>query len=302
MQANFEEDIHTGYLGMSFAPANFQDADARAQHSIAPVITNISLSHLSESNDKQQQAKLLKRKVREIISAHQERTIQYFTKPVPADHPLNVANTLLTKYGKILTPNSYDPSRPQPQFLKDYLIDVSGQGIEELNVHIAELEKSRASDTPLQRISSITKGLLDYMKVVGDELIMLDTRLQNECILLDMVADKVLQLTSLDTPDIDGFQEMMEIYVNRQFEKYQIESLYWNYIYTVQKYSALRDIMTSQRIMSFEEPMCCVCMSEPVVIAFNPCGHTFCTNCSKRTVSCHVCRQIIQSRLRVFFT
>jgi hypothetical protein len=37
-------------------------------------------------------------------------------------------------------------------------------------------------------------------------------------------------------------------------EKHPIESLYWDYIYTIQKYSGLRDILIPQRTAATNEP------------------------------------------------
>jgi hypothetical protein len=143
--------------------------------------------------------------------------------------------------------------------------------------------------------------MLDYMRDVGDELIRLDQKLRNECSLLDSVTDKIDQLIGLPNPDIPGFQEMMESYIHKQFKNHPIEALYWDYIFTLQKYSILRDILIPQRMANQVDPLCCICMTEPVIMALIPCGHTFCTNCSKRTLVCHVCRQIVSGKLRVFF-
>ena len=94
---------------------------------------------------------------------------------------------------------------------------------------------------------------------------------------------------------------MMELYIEKQFMNHPIESLYWDYINTLHKYSLLRDMLIPQRIANQIEPLCCICMNDPIITAMVPCGHTFCGNCSKRSTVCHVCRQIITSRLRVFF-
>ena len=81
------------------------------------------------------------------------------------------------------------------------------------------------------------------------------------------------------------------------------ETLYWDYINTVQKYAILREILMPQRtsLLTTNDPICCICMTETVVIVFTPCGHTFCTNCSKRSVVCHICRQMVTNRVRIYF-
>ena len=160
---------------------------------------------------------------------------------------------------------------------------------------------TRARDTSINKWTSISRNLLDYMRDVGDELIRIDQKLRNECSLLDSVVEKVHQIIDLPKVELDGFECMMEAYIEKQFEHHPIRDIYWDYIYTLQKYTALRDILIPQRVANTSEPTCSICMTEPVVMAMIPCGHTFCTNCSKRTILCHVCRQTVTNRLRVFF-
>ena len=51
-----------------------------------------------------------------------------------------------------------------------------------------------------------------------------------------------------------------------------------------------------------EFSLCSVCMNDGVSTAFIPCGHTFCTVCSNKTIhSCYFCRAKIQSKLKLYF-
>jgi len=159
---------------------------------------------------------------------------------------------------------------------------------------------SRAKESPIVFWNSITRHLLDHMRDVGDELLCIDEKLRNQCTHLDSVVEKVSQLVALENPEIDGFEDMMELYIKKQFDKCSIETLYWDYLHTLQKYTTLRDLLIPHRT-STSEPLCSICMTEIVIMAMVPCGHTFCTNCSKKTIVCHVCRQPVTSRLRVFF-
>lgn len=289
-------DPHTNY-----APADFSEAvQDRPPQSIATAVTNVSLYHSQENSEKINQAKVWRKKVRDILQNHQERILQFFTKPLPTDHPMKVAHSLLTKYGKNISQN-FDSHRTPPQLFKDFLKDPSGNGFLSLNQYIGDLEKARAADSPTQRWSNMTRSLLDYMRNVGDELLRIDQKLQSECNLLDTVVEKVIQLTNLGNPGVEGFEELMESYIDKQFESHPIEELYWDYINTVQKYSGLRDILMPQRTANITEPVCCICMTEVAILAFTPCGHTFCTNCSKKTSVCHICRQVVSNRIRLFF-
>jgi Zinc finger, C3HC4 type (RING finger) len=308
MQDNIT-DMESGYVpGTAFASADFPDADGAAPtNSLTSTVTSVSLYHLNDINEKNQQAKAWRKKVRDIIQSHQELIIDFLMqKPLPEHHVVKFANHILTKYGKVLTPGSnpsgFDTSKASLIYLKDFIVDSKTSGIDDLNTYIKTLEEYKASDTPLQRWTYVVKSLIDYMRITGDELVGLDQRLQRECRLLDTAAEKLIQVSSLDSLEIEGFYEMVQTYIIRLFDKHPIEKLYWDYMSTVQKYSAIRDVLTSQRVMNSAEPLCCICMTEVVVMAFVPCGHTFCTNCSKKTMNCHVCRQHVQNRVKLYFS
>jgi len=288
--------------GTVYASANFPDAEPiepRIQTSIVTAVSNVILYHVSEAVDKQQQFRQWRRKIREIIQNHEEKILQFFTKQLPEDHSLKSAHTLLAKYGKLI---NYDSSRQVPKFFKEFIIDAPQRGEELLNTYMDSLLASKQSETSIQKWISVSRHLIDYMRDTGDELIRLDQRLQSECQRIDLITDKVSQLVALPNPELDGFQEMMDLYIDKQFKTNALESNYWDYIFTLQKYSLLRDILIPQRTQIQSDPLCCICMTEPIVIAFGPCGHTFCTNCSKRTAVCHICRQAVTTRLRVFFS
>jgi len=286
--------------GVVYAPADFPDVDIieKPLANISTTVSNVILFHVSDAAEKQNQHRTWKRKVREILQNHQEKILQFFLKPLPENHPLKVTHILLTKYGKI---TNYDTGRATPQFFKDYIRDSPQTGNDMLNAYISELSESRKNETPIHKWLNMTRHMLDYLRDTGDELIRLDQKLHSECQRLDSVVEKVSQLVALPNPELDGFQEMMVKYIDKQFELSELESFYWDYIFTLQKYSILREILIPQRLANQPDPLCCICMTEPIVMAMSPCGHTFCMNCSKRTVVCHICRQQVVSRLRVFF-
>jgi hypothetical protein len=287
--------------GTVYASPDFPDAeplDIKSNTTVSTTVSNLILYHVSDAAEKQNQHRTWKRKVREILQIHQEKILQFFINPIPNDHPLKTAHTLLTKYGKI---TNYDTIRPIPQFFKDFIIEAPQLGISQLNTYLTDLSETKSLDTPVNRWINMSRHMLDYLRDLGGEIIRLDQRLQMECQRIDSVVEKISQLIALPNPELEGFHEMMDKYIEKQFETNTLETLYWDYIYTLQKYSVLREILIPQRLANQSEPLCCICMTEPIVIAMSPCGHTFCTNCSKRSIVCHICRQHITTRLRIFF-
>ena len=302
LMATEEGEVVNMQVTAVYAPADFPDIDpVSRQTSILNTVSNMAAYHISDAVDRGQNGRLWKRKVREIIQNHQETILDFFTNPMPDSHPLRAAHILLTKYSKINPTLTNDICKNPPTFLKDAIVDISSNGIASLNAYMDGLMSTRTRDTPINKWTSISRNLLDYMRDVGDELIRIDQKLKNECSHLDSVVEKVQQIIDLPGVELDGFQNMMETYIHKQFEHHPIRNIYWDYIYTLQKYTALRDILIPQRVANISEPTCSICMTEPVVMAMIPCGHTFCTNCSKRTILCHVCRQTVTNRLRVFF-
>jgi hypothetical protein len=287
--------------GVIYASPDFPDAgfsDMKPNTSVRQVVSNLTLYHISDTAEKQQQFRQWRKKVREIIQNHEEKILQFFIKELPDDQSLKAAHNLLIKYGKAST---HDIFKQTPQFFKQFIQEAPQKGNDLLNSYIEELMKSKINDPPIQRWVSMSKQLLDYMRETGDELIRIDQKLQSECSRIDLVTEKVLQLVALPNPEIPGFQEMMDLYIEKQFETSDLENFYWDYIFTLQKYSALRDILIPARAITQSDPICCVCLVNSVNIAFTPCGHTFCSDCSRRTSSCHICRQVISSRLKLFF-
>ena len=288
--------------GTVYASANFLETDITGepqnQISISSAVSNVLLYHVSDGNEKQIQAKQFRKRIRDILHCHQEKILQFFTKALPADHPIRIAHTLLNKYGKTTISDS---SKPIPQFFKDYIVEAPQQGAFNINTYLTELEVTLESETPIHKWSKIIRHMFDYMRDTGNELIRLDQHLQAECQHIDTVVEKVTQLVALPNPDIQGFQEMMDLYIEKQFELHPIDKLYWDYIFTLQKYAILRDTLLPQRAIAHEEPTCCICVTEPISMAMVPCGHTFCVNCSKKSVICHFCRKTVNSRIRVYF-
>jgi hypothetical protein len=303
MQAEINDP--SGYVqGLAYAAADFNELDGQEintqpiQHSVAHGISY----HTYDMNGKVQQSRVWKKKLRDLIQYHQEKIVQFLVKPYPKEHTITSAHTFIQKYGKSKVSFTFDANKAPPTFLKEYIMDVSGQGFAELDTYMKNLEATLVSEPPTVKWTTMTKNLIDYMKTLGDELIRVESNLQNECTLLDQFAEKVRQLVALGNPGLENYEETMETLIKKQFETHTIETLYWNYINTLQKYAALHDILVQPKIISSNEPTCCVCMTDPSSIAFVPCGHTFCQNCSKKPIVCHVCRQVVQNRIKIFFT
>jgi hypothetical protein len=71
------------------------------------------------------------------------------------------------------------------------------------------------------------------------------------------------------------------------------------------KWNICRQIISLQNSIKEKnnEPQCAICLSEPISYTIVPCGHTFCSVCSKKqNTTCYICRGIIRERVKLFFT
>ena len=51
---------------------------------------------------------------------------------------------------------------------------------------------------------------------------------------------------------------------------------------------------------SEEDKLCAICLCGRKEVAFGPCGHQSCLNCSTKVAECHMCRAVIEMRLPIF--
>ena len=49
-----------------------------------------------------------------------------------------------------------------------------------------------------------------------------------------------------------------------------------------------------------EDRICKICWSNQAGVAFLPCGHISCVNCSPKLKDCPFCRQIIKGKIKIF--
>lgn len=114
--------------------------------------------------------------------------------------------------------------------------------------------------------------------------------------------------TILALPICDGYEDLaqsMEVYLKRIFHEQNLEGVYGAYITALKKLCVLTDTISPIRSLlnSFNEPICSVCLNEPISMTIIPCGHTFCKGCGiKQITTCYVCRVNVKDRLRIYFS
>jgi hypothetical protein len=98
---------------------------------------------------------------------------------------------------------------------------------------------------------------------------------------------------------IDSFTK----YANKIYESAGFEQNYVELMEGYKKWNICRQIISVHQIMNdTTEPQCSICLTESITHTIVPCGHTFCTNCSKKqNTTCYICRGQIRERVKLFF-
>lgn len=216
------------------------------------------------------------------------------------DQPLNTtlkqSQIILKRFGRA----DYNANRVK---IKDLVLDLSCNTIlDQINLELSVSEEL----TPIEKWCAITKQLIKVWKISTTELAQAERNLSAVITTFQDVHKKVQPLLNMPTNDAyAGLIESMEGYLKSFFEEHRIEEIYLDFIKSLKKVSLLTDTMNYVRFFlnSPTEPLCSICLTEPVTHASIPCGHTMCIVCSARqSVTCYMCRSQVKDKVRVYFT
>lgn len=148
--------------------------------------------------------------------------------------------------------------------------------------------------------------LQKYMKL-SRQLIQLEATLKNKVNKFNAIQKQITFLMTLEENDESRkLIDATEVYLKKYFANSNIETDYGEFIELHKYWTMIRELLYLQRSIPNENntaPTCCVCLTDPVSMALNPCGHTFCTGCQTRLNStCPICRTRITGVLKVYFT
>jgi hypothetical protein len=126
----------------------------------------------------------------------------------------------------------------------------------------------------------------------------------------DDLAKQLNNILSLDINEaslelLTGLTKYLSVF----FKDQKLIDYFNKFVETRKRFIVFRDILLIVKntlkktdINDSEFSLCSVCMNDGVSTAFIPCGHTFCTVCSNKTIhSCYFCRAKIQSKLKLYF-
>jgi hypothetical protein len=294
-----------------YAPADFQDAtetlppeiqlDPTSTGTFVPysqLVANVSNRQLQEVKEKTvspvTNGAAWKKRVKEFMLNKNEELLGFLRKPLSGHHTLSQADAFLRKFGS----SNFSPTHHS---LRDVFLDVSGVSM------ISRIEDELQAIGPASSVKLVeeVRWLFDKYREAGEQVFKTEAALRLKLDLLDKMYQKAFGLMDLPINEQSGvFQEAALSYLSSFFKEQNLEEIYNEYIESYRRFIALREMIITFRFTDNidKEPLCCICLNEPVSFCVSPCGHTFCSSCSKRQMTnCYMCRTSIKERVRIFF-
>jgi hypothetical protein len=266
-------------------------------------VTHILSKHCMEiksvADETIQHSHISKKKLKELITKHNNEMFS-FMSPEKKPTMITSAESIFRRYGHEI-PSIKGTNKST--MLKELNLDANlDRTILELNEGL----KRNYEQGGLEDFMKQMRWMIHQYKNIGEEVLRLETTLFQKIELLDKLHQRIPLITNLADNDalpplIDSFSNYIEsIYQSSHFEE--------NYIQLIEQYkkwNVCRQILCTQTMMKQDgnEPHCTICITEPISSAVAPCGHTFCSTCSKKqTTTCFICRGPIRERIKLYFT
>jgi hypothetical protein len=241
-----------------------------------------------------------KKKLKELISKHNNEIFAFMSKPDKTPHVIGIAETIFRRYGHEIPSIKGNNTH---SILRDLNLDISLDSV--VSEFDENLKKIR-TDNGLDDYMKQTRWIFNQYKNIGEEVLRLETTLFQKIELLDKLNNRLPMITSLQNNEalpelIDSFSKYAEVI----FQNSKFEDNYKELVEAYKKWNICRQIISIQSMLKTDtnEPQCAICLIEPVSMAIVPCGHTFCGNCAKKqNTTCYICRGNIRERTKLYFT
>lgn len=310
----------------SFAPAN-HDTEAMdfgflagSASSYTSTVQNILTRQNSEIRANvditmQPLHQVARKRIRELIVKHNQLLLQFLVPDSKEDgsrgstpsNPAKQTATLIRSAEDIFTRFGRDlplVDRISTQISQELNLDCSLNSV--LRGLDSELQAVGASLSPSLQLVQQIKWAFTHYKLVGEEVLRLEALLNQKTGVLDRLAERQNLVLNLKTNDaLPPLMDAFGVYMGQIFVESNFEATYKELAEAYKRWNILRDIVAlHQSVMTeIREPMCAICLAEPVTHAVAPCGHTFCTGCVRRlNITCYLCRGAVRERVKLFFT
>lgn len=284
------------------------DSAAPSTGKFKTAVSNILSKHCSEvknASDEivQSSVSVSKKKLKELVHKHNNEVFAFLARPDKTPHVLGIAESIFRKYNHEVP--SIKGCHPNT-VLRDLNLDAS------MNEVVCEFDdglqkQCQEGEAPgLQPFMRQLRWMFHQYKNIGEEVLRQETNLYQKLEHLDKLQQRMPLLTSLAANEaLPSLLESYGNYAESVYKSMTIEEDYKQLIELYKKWNICRQIISLQHTMRQDttEPQCAICLMEPVSFVIVPCGHTFCSNCSKKqNTTCYICRGTIRERVKLYFT
>ena len=265
-------------------------------------VSNILSKHCTEvkllSEDIiQTSSHLSKKKLKDLITKQNNEIFSFMEHSEKVPHVLGIAESIFRRYGRDV------PSiKIQHSITDDLKLDITlDHTLSEWN---DELLRQRTTNGVFDYVSQ-TKWLSSQYKIIGEEVLRLETVLFQKIDLLDKLHQRIPMITSLTHNEaLPELMESLTKYTESAYQSAHFEENYHELVRAYKKWNICRELLSVQSIMKKDsaEPSCSICLLEPVMYTIVPCGHTYCSGCTKKqNTTCFICRGQIRERVKLYF-
>jgi hypothetical protein len=290
-------------LTQYFLPAHgMDDGSGMAElgiPSLATITKNLAQRHVQELKETADSAlprlnivQQLRKSFREFYSKEQQHVFSFLDSDVASSETLSSCVQVLKRFGRA----DYTANRCK---VRDLPLDFSFQSA------VSTIQESLNLGS-LEKWVEQTKQLLEIWRQTTQLLFSVEKRMEAQ---LKVFQDLHARMkTTYQLPPNEVYDTLIfatEAYMKRAFDDSKLEELYTEYISCIKRLIVLTDAMNLVRLFvnASTEPVCSVCMTEPVGLAAVPCGHTFCHQCGmKQMLTCYICRTPVKERQKLFFS
>lgn len=248
----------------------------------------------------------IRKKLKELVTRHNNELFGFLNTEGTSN--TSFAETIFRKYGIESTPANrhYTPGSISREFGLDTSMN---EVLKEINEDFRKMydisgEASHIDPTSIQSFLYGMRWLISEYRLAGDEVSKLESQLNQRLGTLDRIHKKINALQQLPENDaLDNVYEAFQKYLDCAFKDANIEDTYKELATAYKKWSLLREIIAVQQIFEPKpaDPICSICIIEPISHTIGPCGHTFCASCIKKmNTTCYICRGQIKDRIRLF--
>jgi len=264
-------------------------------------VTNIISKQCCEiktiSDDIIQPINISKKKLKDLITKHNNEIFSFMTLPDKTPHILGIAETIFRRFGQNV------PSIHNTQnLLRDLNLNSSmDKTVSEFDDNLKKIKGENGIEDYVKQ----TRWIFNQYKNIGEEIVRQETVLYQKLDILDKLNNRMPLISSLTNNEV--LPELIDVftkYVDSIYKPCKIEDNYLDLVELYKKWNICRQIVSLQyNIKNTNDPQCSICLTEPVSYTIVPCGHTFCSNCSKKqNTNCYICRGNIRERVKLYFT